>query len=383
MKHGDFVFTPRDGLFCKDGRGWFTSSTGRGHALEWPYPSTILGALRSTWGRAREQQQGAPFARREWPKRTADLCLGPTLPLRRSWDKAWSSEHRVWPAPADSRVVESGTVQRLEARPPLVTTMGIDDDLAREQLWTAPGTREKPMQGPKWWREQEFLAWLCGAPEGVSTHGLELRRRIQTHVAISEDTGTALDKHLFSHDIVETLGRDEQWGIGCRVSANDLDHVGIATVGSDRRLAAVEPGVALFDIPKALLEAFEPGVAGLRLFVVTPAAFTGGWLPDGLTAHGDEYRGRLPGLEVEVVLRAAFVNRPLAISGWDMAERKPKPCTRAVPPGSVYAFTRRDGALFSSDHAYALWLAAIGQRRDEGFGVVVPGTWTPHPHQRS
>ncbi|PRP91419.1 CRISPR-associated protein Cas_Cmr3 [Enhygromyxa salina] len=383
MKHGDFVLTPRDGLFCKDGRGWFTSSMGRGHALEWPYPSTLLGALRSTWGRAREEHKGAPFVGHEWPRRTADLSLGPSLPLRRSWGDAWSSKHRVWPAPTDSRVVEGGIIQRLEARPPLVTTMGINNDPARERLWTAPSTREKSVQAAKWWREQAFVAWLCGAHEGASTDGLELPRRIQTHVAIDEDTGSALDRNLYSHDIVETFSRSEQWGIGVRVSANDLDHVDIATVGSDRRLAAVEPGASVFDMPKALLEAFKPGVPGLRLFLVTPAAFTAGWLPDGLTAHGDEYRGRLRGLEVDVVLRAAFVDRPRAISGWDMAERKPKACTRAVSPGSVYAFTRLDGELFSSDHARALWLAAIGQRRDEGFGVVVPGTWTPSLSQRS
>ena len=34
---------PRDGLFCKDGRGWNTSSVGRSHGHPWPPPSTLRG----------------------------------------------------------------------------------------------------------------------------------------------------------------------------------------------------------------------------------------------------------------------------------------------------------------------------------------------------
>ena len=213
---------------------------------------------------------------------------------------------------------------------------------------------------------------------------LRLQRRIQTHVAISRETGAALDQNLYSHDVVETSERDGQWAIACRVRADDGAHLELAGLGSDRRLAAVEGGPAsLLDIPKALLAAFERGSQGLRLYVVTPAAFAGGWLPDGLAEVDGHYQGRLPGLDVELVLRVAFVNRPLAISGWDMATRRPKPTTRAVAPGAVYAFERRDGQRFTADHARALWLNAIGGRTNEGFGLVVPGAWNPADQTRS
>ncbi len=383
MSQADIILSPRDGLFCKDGRGWFTSSTGRGHSLEWPYPSTLLGALRSLWGRTREDREGRRFQADDWPQRTADLRLGPTLPLRRSWGERWSAAHRIWPAPADARVVEAGAIERLDPRPPTLTTLGRDDDPARERLWTAPGSRHKSTPGPRWWSEAWFLAWLEGASSVPLDGSLELPRRIQTHVSIDPKTGAALDQNLYSHDLVETFTRDREWAIGCRVLADDLEHLPLATVGSDRRLASVEGGAGLFEPPRSLLEAFAQGIPGLRLFVVTPAAFERGWLPDGLHARGDHYQGWLPALDVEVVLRAAFVNRALAISGWDMARGRPKPSTRAVPPGSVYAFTRADGQPFSVDQARALWLTSIGQRKDEGLGVVVPGVWMPHPRTRS
>src|SRR5690606_7359074 len=109
------------------------------------------------------------------------------------------------------------------------------------------------------------------------------------------------------------------------VPSNGLPKV--ATFGSDSRLARVEQlPSALFEPPSRLLEAFRSGSAGLRLVAVSPLCFDRGWVPDGLVSRNGEYRGELAGHEV--VLRAAFVPRPIHVSGWDMAEGKPKPTSR-------------------------------------------------------
>lgn len=383
MVTSELVLVPRDGLFCKDGRGWYTSSTGRGHALEWPYPSTVLGALRSLWGRERERRQGACFAPCDWPGRTADLRLGACVTLRRAWGQDWSRAHRLWPAPADALIVEGGEVLRLQPRAPRVQTMGVDDDGARESLWTAACPRRKPMRGNPWWDEQTFINWLCGASP-TELRDIALARRIQTHVAMCPSSGTAREKYLYSHDLIETVESHWQWGIGCRLSVDDPGRVDVATLGGDRRLAAVEAtDASTFAIPSSLEDVFARGHKGLRVVVVTPAAFARGWLPDGFDRVDGGYRGRLPGIDAELELRAAFVNRPLAVSGWDMAKSRSKPSTRMVPPGSVFAFERRDGGDFTRAHARALWLAAMGDRQDQGFGAIVPGTWNPSPTQRT
>jgi hypothetical protein len=75
-------------------------------------------------------------------------------------------------------------------------------------------------------------------------------------------------------------------------------------------------------------------------------------LPDGLARDGPTICGRLPG-------------------------RRPKRTVRAVPPGAVYFFVRKDGQPFDALDAEALWLAGLGDRLDEGFGRVVPGVWNP------
>lgn len=381
-----YALVPRDGLFCKDGRGWSTSTSGRGHALDWPHPSTLLGALRSAWGRALEQRDRRAI--RDWLGETASLQLGRTVALHRSWGAEWTP---MWPVPADARILRVERVDRVEhldPRPPSIRTIGRDADAhdAREQLWTAcSDTRGKPQPRPRWWSHDAFVDWLVapgGRPEPPS--GATLLRRRQTHVSIGRATHTAIEGALFSHDVVETFDKAGEWAIGCEVELPELPEpltITRGTLGSDRRLVNVESlSTSYFAVPERLPPAIG-AAKGLRLITVTPVEFEGGWLPDGMipveVEGRREYHGHLPWLDCEVVLRAAFVERPLAVSGWDMQRGRPRPTSRMVPPGSVYSFVRADGRAFEPAHARAAWLAALGQRQHEGFGRVVPGVWNP------
>lgn len=372
---------PRDGLFCKDGRGWHTSASGRGHGLDWPWPSTVLGAVRSAWGRTEEERTGTLFDSNGWRTRTASIGLGRTLLLRRPpLEASWTRAHRVWPVPSDTLWLEGrAAVYRLAPVPPGLPTLGRDDDDARELLWV-PGTEDatKPLPSPRWWSEEHFATWLAGGsvPTRAPGQAFETSRRVQVHVGIRPEELTADEGVLFSHDVVETLERDAEWAIGIEVALPSGDTPAVATLGSDGRLVRIEalPDQA-FDLPDSVLKAFRAGSAGLRLVVTSPACFERGWLPDGLDPRDRGYRGRLDGLHVDVVLRAAFVPRPLHVSGWNMAAGAPKPTSRMVSPGAVYFFERVDGQPFGEAEARALWLAALGTRTDEGFGRVVPGTW--------
>src|SRR3954464_4819534 len=78
-----WALLPRDGFFCKDGRGWQTSASNRGHGLEWPWPSTVLGACPAASGRREEARRGSVLGRDEWRMYTASLQLGRALVVRR------------------------------------------------------------------------------------------------------------------------------------------------------------------------------------------------------------------------------------------------------------------------------------------------------------
>lgn len=374
------VLTPRDGLACRDGRGWTPIGAGRAHALDWPWPSTILGALRTAWGRSVEAREKRTFGEGDWKERTKGVRLGRLLVLRsRRGEAGWT---RVWPRPADATAFEGDrTLVRLDPKPPELPTLGRDDDAAREALWRPLLTDpRKPVALPPWWPEAALVGWLAG--ERIDRAKLTLvppARRVQSHVGIRADTLTAEQGRLFSEDVLETLDREGEWAIGAELELREGAPGPFLTLGADKRLATVTSPLdeGLFAPPQALLDAFRKGSKGLRLVCVTPCRFEGGWLPDGFEAHGNEYRGRLAAVEGELVLRAALVGRPLAVSGWDLAERRPKPTDRMVPPGSVFFFARADGQAFGEAEAKALWLAPIGGRSEEGFGRVVPGIWQP------
>lgn len=376
------ALVPRDGLFCNDGRGWHTSASGRGHGLDWPWPSTILGALRTAWGRAEEARGGLRFNSEEWRERTAAIRLGRTLVLRRNHGVAWRIEDTTWPVPLDALWLQGNReVHRLEPAPPLAPTLGRDDDEARESLWRPVlDDRQKPVAPPRWWISEDFVAWLGGrsVPVRSCKATLALARRVQAHVGILPEELTADEGILFSHDVIETLDREAEWAIGVEVALPDGALSGVATLGSDRRLVRLEPlPAALFEPPPQLFEAFRSPSLGLRVVAVTPLCFERGWVPDGFEKNGDRYSGRLPGIPHDVILRAAFVPRPIHVSGWDMAAGAPKPTSRMVAPGAVYFFERADGEPFGEADARSLWLAALGTRTEEGFGRVAPGVWSP------
>jgi CRISPR/Cas system CMR-associated protein Cmr3 (group 5 of RAMP superfamily) len=113
----------------------------------------------------------------------------------------------------------------------------------------------------------------------------------------------------------------------------------------------------------------------VRLQLVTPAYFKGGWKPDWMAS------GHPPGVDgVEVKLLAAAVPRPTAHSGWDLTKRgaNGQKATRFLAPaGSVY-FCEVKG------DARKLWMRPISDddqsRRDDqwrrdGFGLVLCGVW--------
>ena len=415
---------PRDGFFCKDGRGWHTSTSGRGHALDWPWPSTVLGALRTASGRATEN--GRALTGPEWQEHAKSVSLHRLLALRRQvvGTGPWGPEHRVWPAPVDALWLEGTAGGRsLNALRPQPSASGVRTlgrrsrisaqaaaevfDQARETLWwPRVEDQAKPLASPRWWSETDFIAWLAG--ETARTDGSMWRwaekplRRVQARVGIDPETFTATESVLFSHDVIETVDRLDasrraaEWAIGAEVELPTAFGASILRLGSDSRLAHLEAlSEHVFAAPTRLIEAFQNGGSGhkgLRLVVVTPARFQNGWLPSGFNVHDGEFRGQLGGgISGELRLRAAFVPRPLHVSGWNMVGGgnvrggkrpggAPKETSRMVQAGAVYFFERLDGRPFDGEDARKLWLAALGARTDEGFGRVVPGVWDPSQH---
>ncbi len=108
--------------------------------------------------------------------------------------------------------------------------------------------------------------------------------------------------------------------------------------------------------------------------MVTPAVYSGGWLPgwldEGLT-------GTLPGTGIRVRLVSACIPRRQSFSGWDYKERQPKAASYAVPAGSVYLFEVTSGDV-TADGLKRLFLEPLCDEErfnNDGFGLALPGVW--------
>ena len=393
MTARDFAIVPRDGFFFNSARGWYTAASGKAAALEWPFPSTIHGALRTSCGRAAETATGSRFTARDWETQTAGVHVDFSLPLRRRIGEPWGSDHVMWRSPADAVCLAShDEMIPLNPKKSTVATLGMVDD-ARELLWwPILQDRAKPLPPVGYWTHREVVDWLSGKrvikmdPEERESRTLPVR--LEPHVTLEADTLTAEEGGLFCAMIRETLvhhhGTVFEWGILARSEVGTLTPEDVVTLGGDRRLARLETvDLGLDALPRALADSFSRGPTGLRVLCVSPAYFENGWLPDGFgsTDDGEGFVGKLPGLASDIILRAAIVPRPEHVSGWDMAKDRgrgaPKPSLRLVPAGAIYFFAKRDGSPFTQTDAKTLWLSAWGQNNHQGFGRIVPGVWTP------
>lgn len=397
MSH-QLLLSPRDGMFIKDGRGWYTSDIGRSRSWSWPAPPTVRGALRASYGHAWMSRTGEPLRPRDWQALTNELSLDGTIAMRAPIDCVPTVEHRLWPVPADALYYESRgahvSVARLEPRPTRDLSVSWLDSVSLSSLWRAyphldaPDSR-KPAKKPLFWTDSVMNRWLRGDRfEGES--GIDPARREDIHVAINPETGTATDSMMFSTEITESLTRDGgfwQWSLATRFSLPDADDVvtsdgfpgGPITLGGGRRLApASTPSSDLFAAPADV----GRECSGLRVILATPARFERGWLPDGFSLDGSHFVGNLPGIDGQLILRAALLGRPLNLSTWDTVARRPRPTWRLVRAGAVYFFQKCNKAPFSVPERQALWMAEIGQQAVDGLGRVLPAVWNPVSESR-
>ena len=364
-----------------------------------PPPSTMAGCLRTAWARTTNQQLGTDL-----------LKLAVTGPLLIDGDG-----RVLAPAPADALYCrEDGRDICLPIRP-VRFREGSGADLP-EGLLPVQLSREiqgKPIDGPAWWSWDDLLRFRRGEDMLMS----ELRQNgwsppsgdRRLHVSIDPTTGTAASGKLFETEGLdldmssEAFGRCGQ-GVSAESETEDIPGVTNGEVsrglrllvrcgesmdttmvhlGGKRRLAALEPEPEeRWPTPPAEWLERIARSGGLTVTLLTPAIFSAGhrpgWLDDKLEGHPPE----APGLQLR--LRAAAVQRWYYLSGWDLARCRPKSTQKLVAEGATYWFDLIGQP--KADALASLWLASVCddlQVRRDGFGLAIPGPWTPptnHEH---
>ena len=249
---------------------------------------------------------------------------------------------------------------------------------------------------------------LDGSEDAIKQDTL-WQRDIRVGVTLDQAKRSAEDGGLFTTEFISPLARHtnqitkttsyQEVGLlvaiaGCTL---ELPESGNLRLGGDGRVAFYEkptiPLPAIHQIPE--ITSHKKG-EGFKVICLTPALFSQGWLPDCIQkqkndkTQQDEYWLTLESAERKLTARLACIalKRHEVISGWDVANWKPKDAERVVSAGSVYWFDQVNGntQLLKNWLCHGLWTfsqtgnkstadAAIKQRHTEGYNRVLIGTW--------
>lgn len=378
MSDRTFVIEPCDPVIFRDGKPFTAGLSAR--TTPFPMPSAVIGAIRTRLGL--HTDFGADVRK--------DLLdvehIGPFLALPDGND-GWEL---AFPAPLDAVAFDVKGSDEIEIVPlrPHWPRQDEGTDLGGTlQLLTNPllGERKPSSKAPPFWKTKFAVEWLAHGgtqllrkkPEDIGVPALPRNRRM--HVAIANDTQTAKNQMLFATEGLEfreglAKRRDGRRTVAAerRAICSLVRYTGgqwstpeaVAPLGGERRLAYWSEDKVSWPMPPAWKG------PGLRLQLVTPAYFRGGWKPEWI---GEDGVGSPPDLtSVRLGLVAAAVGRPVPISGWDFVTDAPKATRMLAPAGSVYFFEVLDGKPAD------LWMRPISdgdQERRDGFGLVICGGW--------
>ena len=227
-----------------------------------------------------------------------------------------------------------------------------------------------------------MAAYLSG--EGLKPGHVERQEALwasesRVGIGLDAESRTADEGKLFTVDHT-VVCQDEHapGGVGLLVGIagcnGRIPRSGVLRMGGDGR-------AAWFDqVELALPEVSLEQIARRRRFKLvlhTPGLFGSGWLPDAVRKDGDCYRLRFEGLSAR--LCCAAVSRFEVISGWDLANWRPKPAERVAPAGSVYWFDEVDSDLSALGKLAETGLWTMdrnnAQRRAEGYNRVQLACW--------
>jgi len=275
----------------------------------------------------------------------------------------------------------------LEPRP---LGFGEGTNLPHESIWpVAVPVNEKAVTKYQFWSEGSIRRWLIGRPDQAfqprCTEGFPKEERV--HIGMEHALGRAADQMLFSTQglVIPDVGTNSfgQCSLVALVRTPDdeiqalLGDVDVLqTFGGERRLSRFRSSLASNELrcSDAARELLSKST-GFRMFLATPAIFSGGWLPGWLDPVSLE--GTPPTVEsnLRLKLRGACVQRWRAVSGWDLEQRTEKPVRRLVPAGSVYFFHKVEG---SGEELVDAWMEPVSDEdkdRRDGYGVALWGTW--------
>jgi CRISPR-associated protein Cmr3 len=382
MNWNTYLFDPLSPLVLRTGRP-FDNQAGDPVSLDFPLPTTVAGAFRTTFG---------DYKNWIFSEKTNDLKrISVHGPLAVAIDGEELTP--LFPKPADAVYLRNAQ-QKTEVchLQPERLKDGEITDLPHHNLnpvFLQKKGKFKPDCGSTWWSSEVFLKWLA-EPSSMKTATALLgwsgpERELRTHVAIDGKTFGAEKSRLFQTEGMDfgSCRRDgvcyggwhnRRYGLVANVGRENMDEIptDFCRLGGEGRMCAIKSVAKAWPVLQGELKKKIVAAKTVRLILATPALFANGWKPGWLDGN---LTGTPPGFpDIKLTLRSVVCPRWQPISGWDFKTRKTRAVRRMVPAGSVYWFDVVEGEEKLPD----LWLQPINDAEQDGrdgFGLVTIGIW--------
>lgn len=380
-----FTLEPIDTLFFRDGAPFSSESASQAEVGGQfpPSPFTVAGAIRvalarsagwngySRWSSDLKTILGeeandlgklsftGPFVICERDGETTTLFPMPMHVVGRASDGSWTPRQLLCPG----RPVhcDLGTSVRLPTLPKMVG----DQSGSREDGDKLETTRE-------FWITKKGLASILKeqSPDAneVVKPPWELEPRIG--LRIDSETRTAADAQLYTTKHIRLKN-----GVKLAVLVDEVPETWpiperqLVPLGGESRVAGCVgvPGAKQLCLDSPLSAIGSSG--RLAMVALTPVD-----IDPPLAGR----RVDIPGLNADVRIVSACVERPLRIGGWDSALRRPLPLSNYLAPGSVIftETTNKDALADYLSHVPTNGYLRIGNNTRFGFGLVAITTWS-------
>ncbi|PKN90896.1 MAG: CRISPR-associated protein Cmr3 [Chloroflexi bacterium HGW-Chloroflexi-6] len=375
------LIIPRDPLIFRDGRPFTADPGSQARSLPFPYPSTVVGALRH---RAGVDPATGIFDTNRIAEVLNHYLRGPILVELDDQDMV---KDVLLPAPGDALLMntENGVGAMRYWQRPLKMPLNAEADFTQFAIVGVAGIikgKPYPYQ-PAFWRLSSYLQWLetpLDGPVELDQLGInKLPTESRVHVSIIPDKQTALPGALFQTSALEFTQAESEVGtfnlsatrrLGILLETDAVLSDGLGLLGGEHRVASwkdIRKNNPLPNCPASIREKIKRSKA-CRVILLTPAYFEHGFFPTKVLEN--------QGLNLQAVL----VHRYQTVSGWDYEKGGPKPTRRLAPSGSVYYLKFDDELSDAKLDAFiaSVWLRNISddeQSKADGFGLAILGTW--------
>ena len=387
---------PNDTFFFRDGRPFTKGEQSEGYSIFPPLPSTILGALRTTYiaehGDLSSFYAGngklVKIIGTPEPDSLGSMHLkGVFLADRKS--------NIYYPIPFDlvtkkdvQVVKEKNKLYKLEPspeKPHFISNSPLNQHLRWNEDDEDVETEASDRLG-----HLDIRNYFLGVQKPLKSKPFEDFVRLEPKTGIERDhkTLTSKDNMLYRINMSRFQSRflnTKEWkalpelGFVVDYECNiELPENGMLKLGGEGKSFFYKKSchnpdpLATKEDMKALKEAIRSSGA-FKLYFATPAIFDQGWLPKWIhkNTYKNIYNAKYQSLAFE--LRTAAVGKFIAIGGWDMKQNAPKPTRQAVPAGSVYYFKIPDDICVDTIVKTFHYKNISDYQAKEGFGLCFVG----------